>query len=241
MNGARSSLSYHLPTLASIAVGIVPLVILIHWFEVPRKLILGWGILSFLVGVTLLKLPLYHLLVVRVLHPRLSHFWLGVIQGVLSASAELGSAFVFFLYVVPGLTLPQLIGFGAAAGAVEAVVLPFMGNPLEGTPLERHSADIAQRAARPVLLQWMGVLERALAMNTHVASRGLVYVSASTGNPLPGVFALITFAALDGRAYSWHLQEKAWDNPQVLVRFYFFFALIGILQMSTFLLFTLVP
>ena len=187
-----------LPAVASIAVGVVPIVVLIGYFDVPRKLILGWGVLSYIVGVVVMKLPLYQFLVVRVLHPRLTPFWLGCSQGIVSATSELGSALMFFMFVVPDLTLAQLVGFGVAAGSVEAVVLPFMRNPFQGTPLEHHADDLLGRTNGQQGHQWLGVVERILASITHATTRGLVYVGLTTGSVVSASIAFLTFAGLDG-------------------------------------------
>jgi len=237
MKPSLTTITKHLPTVASVCVGVVPIYVLIHWFGVPRKLILGWGILSYLLGVAVFKMPLYHLVVVKMLHKKLSNEWLGISQGVGSAVSELGSALLFFLFVVPQLSLAELIGFGAAAGAVEAIVLPFMGNPFEGTPLERHSDEVIQRASQKSSLQWLGVLERGLAFITHIAARGLIYVSLVAETIVPALIAIITFAALDGRGYYAHLQQWAFDDVHVLRRFYVYFAVVALIQLSSFLLF----
>jgi len=48
-----------LATVASIAVGIVPIWVLETWFSVPREIRVGDGILAYVIGTTLLKLPLH--------------------------------------------------------------------------------------------------------------------------------------------------------------------------------------
>jgi hypothetical protein len=237
MNPMEFSIKKHLPAIASILVGIIPIVILILYFDVPRKLILGWGILSWIIGVALLKMPLYHLLVVKFLHKRLSNKWLGIIQGFVSAFSELGSAFIFFQFVLRDLSLPQLIGFGVAAGAVESIVLPFIGNPLSGTPLEKHTADMEQKTSSDLSMQWMGVIERVIAMVIHISSRGLIYVSMIKFSILPGLIAVLTFAAVDGRAYYALLEKWALDEIRVLRKFYLYLAIIAMIQLSSFLFF----
>ncbi|MDP1621887.1 MAG: hypothetical protein Q8M08_06070 [Bacteroidales bacterium] len=228
----------HLPSIASILAGVIPIVILIVYFDVPRKLIIGYGILSWIIGVGLFKMPVYHLVVVKFLHGRLSNKWLGITQGLVSAFSELGSALIFFHFVLTDLSLPQLIGFGLAAGAVESVILPFIGNPFTGTPLEKHTADMEQKMSLNLSMQWMGVLERLIAMVIHIASRGLIYVSMITFSLLPGIIAVVTFAAVDGRGY-YALQEKwAFDNIKVLKKFYLFLAIIALLQSVSFLFFS---
>ena len=47
-----------LPTVASVAVGVLPAIILIAFFGVPRRLLVGWGVLSYVLGVTAFKMPL---------------------------------------------------------------------------------------------------------------------------------------------------------------------------------------
>ena len=230
----KQRLRQFLPALASIAVGVLPVVVLIVWFGVPRKLIIGWGVLSYVIGVAIIKMPLYHVVVVRFLHGKLSHLWLSVSQGLLSAFAELGAAYAFFVLVVPTLNLPQLIGFGAAAGAVEAIVLPFIQNPFKGTPLEEHASQVSGKSAGSQAIDWMSVIERALAIVVHVASRGLVYLSFSTGNLIPALVAVLTFASIDGRAYYAHLEKWPFDQVKTLWKFYRYLALVAFVQVACF-------
>ena len=68
-----NKLREHLPTLASIAVGIIPVYILLAYIGIPRKLVIGWGALSYVLDVTAIKMPLDHLFIVKVLHGRLSN------------------------------------------------------------------------------------------------------------------------------------------------------------------------
>ena len=91
----------NLATVASVAVGVIPAFVLIEWFGVSRKLIVGYGVLAYVLGVTVFKLPLYHLIVVRYLHGKLSNLQIALGQGFISAISELGAALLFFLYVVP--------------------------------------------------------------------------------------------------------------------------------------------
>lgn len=233
MNLRLSTVWKHLPTAASVAVGILPVIILILWFDVPRKLI-GKGALAYAVGAVGIKLPLYHLLVTKILHKKLSNKPLAFSQGAISALSELGAAWGFFFFVVPELTLAELIGFGLAAGSVEAIILPFMKNPLEGTPLESHAEETSKKASESIAIQWLAVAERVLASLVHTATRGLTYISCSTGNPVPIVLAIVGFASIDGRAYYAHLEKWQFDNVQILAKFYRF---LGVVACSLILLF----
>lgn len=236
MREYASRILQRLPMLASVLVGVVPCFILIQWFGVSRKLLVGFGVLAYIIGATVIKLPLYHFVVVKFLHNRLSHLGLATVQGLLSAVAELGAALVFFLFVVPKLTFTELIGFGTAAGAVEGIILPFI-KPFKGTPLEEHTAVVEKRMAAKMSEEWLGVLERVLAYLPHIGARGLVYVGVVTQNVLPTLIAVATFATIDGRIYYAHLQKRAFDDPRVLGKFYLYFGAIGCLQMLCFLLF----
>ncbi len=222
------SLAKYLPSLVSVAIGILPILVMILWFGVSRKVI-GKGALAYAAGAVGLKLPLYHLFVVKVLHKKLSNKWIAISQGVVSSLSELGATLCFFFFVTPELTLGELIGFGMAAGSIEAIILPFMKNPLEGTPLVDHSTEIIQRSSRNMTAEWLGVVERVLATLIHIAARGLVYVSYSTGNLVPGILAFTGFASVDGRAYFAHLQKWRFDDIRVLLKFYRYLGTIGIL------------
>ena len=92
-----------LPVSASMAVGVVPVFILLRYFGVPRKPVTGVCVNAYVVGVLFLKMPLHHFLVVKRLHHRLSHAVLGVVQGLVSAFSGTGSTFCLFLFVLPDL------------------------------------------------------------------------------------------------------------------------------------------
>lgn len=237
MDQIEFSIKKHLPSIVSILLGVIPIAILILYFNVPRKLIIGYGFLSWIIGVGLLKMPIYHLVVVKYLHNKLTNKWLGLIQGVISSFSELGSALIFFIFVLPDLPLVQLIGFGLAAGAIESIVLPFIGNPLSGTPLEQHTLELEQRISSNLSIQWMGVLERFIAMIMHVSCRGLIYVSMIKFSILPGFIAIFTFAAADGRGYYALLEKWDFGNIGVLKRFYLYLAIIALVQLSSFVFF----
>lgn len=222
------SFAKYLPSLVSIAFGILPILVMILWCGVSRKVI-GKGALAYAAGAVGLKLPLYHLLVVKVLHRKLSNTSLAVSQGVVSSLSELGATLCFFFFVTPQLTLGELIGFGMAAGSIEAIILPFMKNPLQGTPLEEHSEEVIQRSSQNLSLEWWGVVERMLATLIHITTRGLVYISYSTGNLVPGFLAFAGFASIDGRAYYAHLQKWGFDDIRVLLRFYRYLGTTAIL------------
>lgn len=81
----RPSLWYF-TTAASVAVGIIPIGVLESWFGVPRKIIVGYGFLAYVIGVTFIKLPIHHFIVERVLRARLST------PALVGARADMGDA-----------------------------------------------------------------------------------------------------------------------------------------------------
>ena len=202
---------------ASIAVGIAPIAVLERSFGVPRKVTVGFGVLAW-AGAVAAKAIIHQLVIDRAVRRGANHRLVSVLQGVLSAAAELGVAGAFFVYVWHPPTLPQLIGFGAGAGMVEAVILPFITNPFKGSTLEAHSTDVFVRSAGTTVIQWLKVLERVWATLLHVSSRALVYLTITSASPMPAVIAVCGFAAVDGMAYYGLLEKWRFDQARTLVR-----------------------
>lgn len=219
----RPSLWYF-TAAASILVGVVPVILLERWWGVPRKITVGFGVLAWVAGVLLIKVPLHHLIIEPMVRRGSDHARVSILHGALSGCSELGAAALFFIFVLPRLTLPQLLGFGAGAGMVEAIMLPFIRNPLEGTVLERHAAETIERSSENAVVQWLSVLERVWATLLQVSSRALVYFSVVSGNPVPAVLALSGFAACDGLAYYAHLEKWPFDRASILVRIHMYLA-----------------
>lgn len=220
--GAGRPALWYFTTAASILVGIAPIWALENWFGVPRKISVGYGIVAYVIGTTALKLPLHHFVVERILRPRLGTSSLAAAHGALSAVSELAPAAAFFVYVVPHLTWWQLVGFGVGAGAVEAIILPFLANPLKGTSLEEHANDVFRRSATIPVIQWLSVLERIWAMLLQVSTRGLVGLSVYSGSPVPASLAVVGFGAVDAIAYYGHLRKWRFDLVPVLARVHLF-------------------
>lgn len=231
---ARAGLWYF-TTAASILIGIVPIWVLETWFGVPRKITVGYGIIAYVIGTTTLKLPLHYFLVERSLRRRLSVSWLAATQGALSAVSELGPAALFFVYVLPPLTWWQLIGFGVGAGAAEAIMLPFLANPLKGTSLEQHANDVFSRSATNAVVQWLSVLERIWALLLQASARGLVGLSMYSGNPVPACLAVVGFGAVDGTAYYGYLRKWRFDSPALLARLHLFLGIAASAMTAMFL------
>jgi hypothetical protein len=227
---------WYLTGVASIAVGIAPIVVLERWFGVPRKITVGFGVVAWAAAVAI-KALIHHLAIDRAVRRGANHRHVSVIQGLLSGVTELGVAAAFFLFVWQPVNLPQLIGFGAGAGMVEAVMLPFISNPFKGSTLEAHSTDVFARSAGSATIQWLKVLERVWATLLHVSSRALVFLTITGGNPLPGAVAICGFAAVDGMAYYGLLEHWRFDEPRTLARFHAFVGVIGAALTGAFVFF----
>lgn len=207
-----------------LSLGIGVAVFLMHRMGVSREII-GYGALSYALGAVGFKGLLYAGFVVPVLHKRLSPAWLAAAQGFVSALSELGAAAVFFLLVTPRLSLPELIAFGAAAGIVEALVIPLMSiggvDILGGTPLERHGAEQWQElGATPLAVMVAPIVERGLTMALHISSRALIYAAIVLGNFVPALLAVFLFASVDGVAYYALLNKWKLLSFSVAVKFY---------------------
>jgi hypothetical protein len=226
---------WYFTTAASLAVGILPIWALESQFDVPRKIIVGYGFLAYIVGVTFIKMPLYHFVVERVLRPRLSNPALAGTQGVISGVSELSAAAAFYIYVIPEPSYWQLVGFGVGAGAVEAIMLPFISNPFKGSSLGDHADEVFRASSTDRAVQWLSVVERIWAMLLQVSTRGLVYLSVASHNPVPACVALAGFSVVDGSAYYWHLQKWRFDSLPVLARIHTFLGLIACMLTAAFL------
>ena len=138
---------WYLTTAASLFVGLAPIIVLEKCYGVPRKIMVGFGVLAWLIGVVAIKWPIYRFFIDKAVRRGANHRLVACIQGILSGVSELGIAAAFFILVVKDLTLPQLIGFGAGAGMVEATTVPFIRNPFRGTALEGRASDLISGAA----------------------------------------------------------------------------------------------
>jgi hypothetical protein len=194
--------------------------------------IIGDGALSYALGAVGFKGLLYAGLVVPVLHKHLSALWLATAQGFVSALSELGAAALFFLLVVPELSLPELIGFGAVAGIVEALVVPLMSiggtSILSGTPVGKNAAEQwRDQGATPLAVIVFPVVERGLTIVLHTSSRALIYASLVLGNVVPALLAVSLFASVDGLAY--YALLKKWECLRftVALKFYALVAMAG--------------
>ena len=212
---------WYLTAAASIAVGVAPIVVLERWFGVPRKVTVGFGVLTWAAAVVA-KALIHHLVVDRAVRRGADHRVASVMLGVLSAGAELGVAAAFFVFVWRPPTFSQLIGFGAGAGMVEAVMMPFVANPFKGSTLEAHSEEVFARSVGSPLIQWLKVLERISATVLQVSSRALVYLTIASANPVPAAVAVCGFASVDGLAYYGLLQKWRFDQGPTLIRVHAF-------------------
>jgi len=219
-----------------LSLGIGVAIYLTQSLGVSREII-GYGALSYALGAVGFKGLFYTGLVVPVLHKHFSPVWLATAQGFVSALSELGAAALFFLLVIPKLSLPELIGFGAAAGIVEALVVPLMSiggiNILNGTPVEKNAAEQWQDlGATPLAVMVFPVVERVLTMVLHTSSRALIYAAMVLGNVVPALLAVSLVASVDGLAYYALLNKWKFLSFTVAIRFYALVAIAaGILSL----------
>ena len=185
-----------------LSLGIGAAIYLTQSLGVSRQII-GYGALSYALGAVVFKGLLDDGLVVPFLQKRLSTSWLAITLGLVSALSELGAAALFFLFAIPRLSLPDLIGFGAAAGIIEAIIVPLMSiggiNLFSGTPFEKHAVDQWQDwGATPFTAMACPIVERGLTLVVHTSSRALIYAAILLGNIVPALIAVSLFACVDG-------------------------------------------
>ena len=207
-----------------LSLGIGVAIYLTQVLGVSRQTI-GYGALSYALGAVVFKGLLYDGLVVPVLHKRLSPAWLATTQGLVSALSELGAAALFFLLVIPRLSLPDLIGFGAAAGIIEAIILPLMSlggiNIFSGTPVENYAAEQWQDwGATPFTVMVFPIVERGLTLVLHTSSRALIYATIVLGNVFPALLAVSLFACVDGLVYYGLLNKWKLLSFRVAIKLY---------------------
>jgi hypothetical protein len=210
--------------LGMLGLGISVAFYLTQGLGVSREII-GYGALSYALGAVGFKGLVYAGLVVPVLHKHLPAVWLATGQGFISALSELGAAALFFWLVIPELSLPELIGFGAAAGIVETLVIPLMSiggiSVLAGTPVEQNAAEQwRQVGASPTAVMVFPIVERGLTMVLHTSSRALIYASMVLGNVVPALLAVSLFASVDGLAYYALLRKWKVLRFPVAIKFY---------------------
>jgi hypothetical protein len=157
------------------------------------------------------------------------------VQGLVSSVAELGVAGLFFRFVLPPLTFPELVGFGLAAGAMEAIILPAIDRPFRGTPVGDHAGTVEAAGRRNAIVAWLAVLERAVASVAHASARGLVYVGIASAAVAPAAVAIAAFTLVDGVAYYGHLQRWRFDESHVLAGVYGGFAAVAVVLAVSFL------
>ena len=213
-----------------IAVGAAAVAYVYFAHDVRLKyFILGSGSWGF--GV-MLKMLLHALVMKRLPRETLATQKSALLNGLISGITELGLAVVFFIFL-RDLTLWQLIAFGTGIGAIEAWVVATTPNLLKGTVLEEGAnaleATIAQLPSgqRFFWERISGIIERIAALMTHIGSRGLVYVTCRTLNPLPALLALGAFILLDGVLGFRTLMYKGPGQIRRLTEFFIWFTVIA--------------
>lgn len=205
----------------AIFAGITPAAWVMAARGVSPKLVVGFGVLFF-AGSVVMKLVVYLGMLWKHVHPYVSPVVGGIVQGVVSSACEIGVALVAFSFVLPGLGLWQVFGFGAGAAAAEALIVSCVKNPHAGTPIGEHvAAQLAELHEAPT---WFGaavpLVERSIATTDHIACRGLVAAGVASGRVWPTALAFLAFASTDG--FTWYCLRRKWKfaEPVVAAKLY---------------------
>lgn len=175
---------------------------------------LGLGALSWVVGV-LVKVIAAAL--TGILTAKRSPGVQSVAQGMVSAAAELGTAWGLLELAARSITTPDILAFAMGAGSFEGLLI--VGAGLLSHPSPEAQAEWELRAQKSWLVRYQFALERAAAWGGHLGSRSLVAFGWSTGVWQPSVVVFLTFALTDGLAYYGHLRNWDWTDPAVLRRY----------------------
>lgn len=206
-----------------LAAGLAPAVWLVGAGIVSAKIVVGYATVFFF-GSVLLKMAIYLGVMAHNVLLRSTPLVGGILQGILSASCELGAAAVAFGFVFSGLDFPAILGFGAGAAALEAVIVSLLdaqsihaGGP-NAKLVETQIAVLRQGPAWVSVMS--GFADRAIANTLHIACRGLVGVGIATATVWPGVCAFAIFASVDG--FTMYCLRSGWEfgHARVALRLY---------------------
>jgi hypothetical protein len=212
----RPSIGERIGGVLGLAVGLSPAVWLVAVRGVSVKLVVGYAVLFF-AGSVLLKMAVYLGIIARYVLPRSSPAIGGSLQGVLSASCELGAAALAFGVVFPHLAFAEALGFGAGAAAAEAMIVSLVENVHAAGPnADLVAAQIAVMREGPTWVAAMiAFADRSVATILHIACRGLVAVGIVTERVWPVAIAFVFFASVDG--FAMHCLRAGWKFGHVSV------------------------
>jgi len=212
----RPTIGERIGGVLGLAAGLAPAVWLVAVRGVPVKVVVGYAGVFF-IGSVLLKMAVYLGIMARYVLPRSSPALGGSLQGVLSATCELGAAALAFGVVFPHLTFVEALGFGAGAAAVEAVIVSVVENVHAGGPnASLVATQIAvMRESPPWVPALIGLADRGVATILHVACRGLVAVGIATERAWPITVAFVVFASADG--FAMRCLRSGWEFGHAIV------------------------
>jgi hypothetical protein len=220
-NGSRTG------ALLAILAGIAPAAWVVGAREVSPKLVIGYSVLFF-VGSVLLKWMLFGLLS-KLAYPHLPTTVIALVQGLVSATCEMGVAVLAFTTALPNLGVWQVFGFGAGAAAAEALILALMPNPHQGTAIGEYVAhQFSKLHEGPA---WIATavpfVERVIATTDHIACRGLVAAGVGSGRMWPTMLAFVAFAITDGWAGYCLGHKWEFSDASVAARLYGVMAVVA--------------
>jgi len=183
----------------------------------------------------LLKMALYQLVIRRLPHDPARIGTTSLLNGLASGLTELGAALAAFA-LLPPLSLTDVLGFGAAIGAIEAYVAASTRSSelLAGTRLEAPARELEAavvrlpRSRRRLVTHAAPLAERIIAGALHVGTRGLVYVTFLGRGPFPAALALFAFVLADGAVAYRSLHEGRLTTPRALFRMYAILAVLAL-------------
>jgi len=179
------------------------------------------GILSWLLALAI-KIPAVLALYTADGAPRFLPVAVAVIHGLLSAAAELGMAALVLRRA--RLSLPDVLAFGAAIGSFEVAWVLWEGTLELVDRGELTRANVLALASGPLLI------ERAVTLVSHTASRVLVYIALVRRWVFPAALAVGLFALCDGVAAYGGIAGWRWQDLWVRAGFNLFLVAVAALE-----------
>lgn len=196
---------------------ILPIIYFNRVESVPVKaFILGTG--SWGIG-NIFKILFHQIVLVPLENRNKSVYFTSLVNGLLSGIFELSASYLVIYFMKDSFVFNYnaIISFGLAIGSLEMIIVVFSkGNNLfKGTTLEKSSDKLIEYLENRKGIQYytynllFPIVERIIATFIHISTRGLVFITIITGNPLPVFVALLVFIIADGiLGYRYHITGK---------------------------------
>jgi hypothetical protein len=158
------------------------------------------------------------------------------VYGLFSVVTELGVAGWAFVKLLPALHPTEVIMFGAGAHCIE-VLLCVSASLVQraATPNSERAFRWQSAARQSWVVRYAALVERVVALFVHVGTRALVYAAVREGAVALIFPAALGFWLVDGVAAYGHLASWDWFKAEIMIRYYGFALVVGVMNSSIYL------